>query len=130
MGIRLMAALLLASGAIPVATAAPAVARPYGAPPPLPPREVFVGGTGATALDPWLAFTEEGQRLVLARFDHNGNGEIGERGAAEANAWFRRFADRNRDGRLTDREVEWGLEQLGGPGGYWYSPCYGRGRTC
>lgn len=72
-----------------------------------------LGGTGVSQLDPWLAGTPEGQRLVLARFDHNANGQIGGDRAREANRWFRRFADRNRDHRLTDREIELGLGRVG-----------------
>lgn len=72
-----------------------------------------VGGTGARALDPWLAGSSEGRALILARFDRNRNGEIGEDRAEEANRWFRRFADTNRDLRLTDREIKRGLERVG-----------------
>lgn len=72
-----------------------------------------VGGTGARDLDPWLSDTREGQRLVLARFDRNQNGEIGRERADEANSWFRRFADKNRDGKLTDAEINWGLGRVG-----------------
>lgn len=72
-----------------------------------------VGGTGARDLDPWLAGTAEGQRLVLVRFDRNYNGEIGSDRAGQANRWFRRFADRNHDYALTDAEISWGLAQIG-----------------
>jgi hypothetical protein len=72
-----------------------------------------VGGTGANDLDPWLRDTPEGQRLVLVRFDHNRNGEIGSDRAGEANRWFRRFADKDRDLKLTDAEIARGLRDLG-----------------
>jgi hypothetical protein len=68
-----------------------------------------VGGQGAQHLDPWLSGTLPGQQLVLARFDRNYDGRIGWDRAGEANRWFRRFADRNRDMRLTDREINRGL---------------------
>jgi len=71
-----------------------------------------IGGTGAALLDPWLAGTRAGQRLVLARFDRNHNGEIGSDRAGQANRWFRRFADRDRDLWLTDREIAMALRQL------------------
>ena len=71
-----------------------------------------IGGTGAARLDPWLGGTRAGQRLVLARFDHNHNGEIGSDRAAQANRWFRRFADRDRDLWLTDREIDMALRRL------------------
>jgi len=71
-----------------------------------------VGGTGARDLDPWLGGSRAGQALVLARFDRNDNGEIGSDRAREANAWFRRYADRDHDLRLTDREIDAGLQRV------------------
>ena len=71
-----------------------------------------VGGRGAEHLDPWLSGTEPGQRLVLAYFDHNENGKIGRDRAEEANAWFRRYADRNGDMKITDGEINRGLIAL------------------
>lgn len=71
-----------------------------------------LGGTGVRDLDPWLSGTSIGRRLVLARFDRNYNGEIGADRADEANRWFRRFADRNRDMELTDAEIRSGLSRL------------------
>jgi hypothetical protein len=68
-----------------------------------------VGGDGAKRLDPWLNGTQPGQRLVLAFFDHNENGRIGIDRAGEANRWFRRFADRDHDLRVTDSEINRGL---------------------
>ena len=70
------------------------------------------GGTGARDLDPWLGGSRAGQALVLARFDRNDNGEIGSDRAREANAWFRRYADRDHDLRLTDREIDAGLQRV------------------
>jgi hypothetical protein len=67
--------------------------------------EYGVGGGGADHLDPWLNGTQPGQRLVLAFFDRNANGRIGLDRADEANRWFRRFADRDHDLRVTDDEI-------------------------
>jgi hypothetical protein len=74
--------------------------------------EYGVGGKGAKLLDPWLSGTQPGQRLVLAFFDHNYNGRIGPDRAGEANRWFRRFADRDHDLRITDNEINRGLVVL------------------
>ncbi len=71
--------------------------------------QASIGGDGAEWLDPWLSGTVPGQHLVQTRFDRNFNGRIGIDRAGEANRWFRRFADRNGDLRLTDREISWGL---------------------
>jgi hypothetical protein len=71
-----------------------------------------VGGEGAKRLDPWLNGTQPGQRLVLAFFDRNYNGRIGTDRAGEANRWFRRFADRDHDLRVTDNEINRGLVAL------------------
>jgi hypothetical protein len=73
-----------------------------------------VGGQGAAHLDPWLSGTQPGQRLILGFFDHNYNGRIGPDRAGEANRWFRRFADRNHDLRVTDNEIHRALIALDG----------------
>jgi len=74
--------------------------------------EYGVGGDGARHLDPWLSGTQPGQRLVLAYFDRNYNGRIGMDRAGEANRWFRRFADRDHDLRVSDDEINRGLVAL------------------
>lgn len=74
--------------------------------------EYGIGGAGAKRLDPWLNGTQPGQRLILAFFDHNYNGRIGLDRAGEANRWFRRFADRDHDLRITDDEINRGLVAL------------------
>lgn len=74
--------------------------------------EYGVGGDGAKHLDPWLNGTQPGQRLILAFFDRNYNGRIGIDRAGEANRWFRRFADRDHDLRVTDDEINRGLVAL------------------
>lgn len=74
--------------------------------------EYGIGGAGAEHLDPWLNGTQPGQRLILAFFDRNYNGRIGVDRAGEANRWFRRFADRDHDLRITDDEINRGLIAL------------------
>ena len=71
-----------------------------------------LGGTGVDSLDPWLRDTPEGRALILYRFDRNYNGEIGRDRAIEANRWFRFFADRNGDARVTDREIGAALDEV------------------
>jgi hypothetical protein len=69
------------------------------------------GGRGGPILDPWLVHTDEGRDVVLLGFDENGNGRISEETAHRANVWFRRYADTDRDMRLTDEEIRIGLAQ-------------------
>ena len=71
-----------------------------------------IGGAGAKHLDPWLSGTQPGTRLILAFYDRNYNGRIGVDRAGEANRWFRRFADRDHDLRVTDDEINRGLIAL------------------
>lgn len=72
-----------------------------------------IGGRGGGRLDPWLSVTTEGKSLVLARWDRDGDGRIGRRAAREANDWFRRYADTDRDRRLTDAEIRTALVTVG-----------------
>ncbi len=69
------------------------------------------GGRGAHILDPWLALTPEGRQVVTLGFDDNDNGRISEETAHRANLWFRRYADTDRDMRLTDEEIRIALVQ-------------------
>ena len=69
------------------------------------------GGRGGHLLDPWLAHTSEGRDVVLLGFDDNDNGRISEETAHRANIWFRRYADTDRDMRLTDEEIRIALAQ-------------------
>ena len=69
------------------------------------------GGRGGPILDPWLVHTEEGRQVVLLGFDENRNGRISEETAHRANVWFRRYADGDRDMRLTDEEIRIALVQ-------------------
>ena len=69
----------------------------------------FFEGSGGTLLDPWLACTREGQELVRYRYDSDEDRRIGSDTADEANVWFRRHSDTDRDLRLTDAEIRAGL---------------------
>lgn len=71
-----------------------------------------IGGSGARYLDPWLSGTEAGRTLIQRRFDSKYNGRITPSTAKKANAWFRRYADTNRDSMITDREIDQGLQRL------------------
>lgn len=71
-------------------------------------------GSGAPLLDPWLAQTKEGRALVSRGFDEGRPGQISAETAHRANAWFRRYADQDRDMRLTDQEIRLALVQAGG----------------
>jgi hypothetical protein len=66
----------------------------------------FFEGEGGSALDPWLACTDEGQQLVRDRYDEDRDRRVTLATADEANVWFRRHADTDRDMRLTDGEVK------------------------
>ena len=66
-------------------------------------------GPGADTLDPWLAETEEGQTLVRMGWSGIREGWIDEDVAERANAWFRRYADEDRDMCLTDAEIRTAL---------------------
>ncbi|PSJ37285.1 hypothetical protein [Allosphingosinicella deserti] len=66
----------------------------------------FFEGEGGSALDPWLACTEEGRRLVRDRYDDDQDRRVTLATADEANIWFRRHADTDRDMQLTDGEVK------------------------
>jgi hypothetical protein len=70
--------------------------------------DAFKGG-GAPLLDPWLGLTEEGQAVVRARFDEGRPGHLRPQSAHRANAWFRRYADQDRDLSLTDQEIRTAL---------------------
>ncbi|HEV2746030.1 MAG TPA: hypothetical protein VGW34_01870 [Allosphingosinicella sp.] len=69
------------------------------------------GGEGGDALDPWLAQTRDGQDIVRMGFDEDNDGRVEGDTAERANSWFRRYADTNRDLRLTDEEIRVALRQ-------------------
>ena len=78
-------------------------------------------GPGAPILDPWLALTSEGRDILALGFNAGENGTISEEMAGRANVWFRRYADRDRDMRLTDEEIRLALAHAarnGGRSGY------------
>lgn len=80
-----------------------------------------LGGPGAHILDPWLALTSEGRDILALGFNAGANGSISEEMADRANVWFRRFADNDRDMRLTDEEIRLALAHAarnGGRAGY------------
>lgn len=70
-----------------------------------------VQGPGARMLDPWLALTAEGRDILALGFSADRSGYISEELADRANGWFRRYADSNRDMRLTDEEIRLALVQ-------------------
>lgn len=71
-----------------------------------------LGGEGGRALDPWLAETPEGQRFMRLAYPDARNGRISRRTARHANTAFRRYADGDRDMRLTDAEIRIALVTL------------------
>ena len=66
-------------------------------------------GPGVGLLDPWLAETGEGSLLVRAGWLRARRGFVDRRTAERANAWFRRYADTDRDLCLTDHEIRTAL---------------------
>jgi len=74
----------------------------------------YFTGSGAAVLDPWLADTPEGRQFVGTRFDARRDGRISAEAAHQANIWFRRYADVNRDMQLTDEEIRLALVQASG----------------
>ena len=80
-----------------------------------------LGGPGSDILDPWLALTSEGRDILARGFNAGPDGSISEDMAHRANVWFRRYADSDRDLRLTDEEIRLALAHAarsGGSGGY------------
>lgn len=68
-----------------------------------------LSGPGVGDLDPWLAETREGRQLVRMGWRDAADGSVSEDVADRANIWFRRYADENRDMRLTDAEIRTAL---------------------
>lgn len=71
-------------------------------------------GPGVEILDNWLRETEEGQAIVTLGFRDAADGQVSEDVAHRANVWFRRYADENRDMRLTDPEIRTALVAAAG----------------
>lgn len=68
------------------------------------------------ALDPWLENTDEGRDIVYRWTEQGG----GYRGSVRAlNVQFRRFADTDRDLRLTDEEIRLALIRCARHGWSW-----------
>ena len=72
------------------------------------PRQAYEGdlhGPGLAILDPWLKETREGRAVVTLGFRDAARGLVSEDVAHRANIWFRRYADRDCDLRITDPEI-------------------------
>lgn len=62
-------------------------------------------GPGVDVLDPWLAETREGSVILRSGWESARGGFVDPDVAERANAWFRRYADSDRDWCLTDAEI-------------------------
>lgn len=71
-------------------------------------------GPGVEILDRWLAETAEGRTIVTLGFRDAAEGQVSEDVAHRANVWFRRYADSNRDMRITDDEIRVALVAAAG----------------
>ena len=71
-------------------------------------------GPGLNVLDPWLKETAEGRAVVTLGFNTAAEGFVSEEVAHRANIWFRRYADENRDMRITDPEIRTALVAAAG----------------
>ena len=71
-------------------------------------------GPGMEILDRWLAETREGRTIVRLGFRDAADGEVSEDIAHRANIWFRRYADTDRDMRITDPEIRTALVAAAG----------------
>lgn len=65
-----------------------------------------------TRLDPWLAYSWEGRKFVREHYDVSRWNTISEDNAENANVFFRRWADIDRDYRLTDAEIRTALDHI------------------
>lgn len=80
-------------------------------------RQPYVGelrGPGVEILDPWLLETREGRAIVTLGWNDAGEGFISEEVAHRANIWFRRYADYDRDMKVTDPEIRNALVSAAG----------------
>jgi hypothetical protein len=71
-------------------------------------------GPGVEILDRWLAETREGRAIVTLGFSDAAHGDVSVDVAHRANIWFRRYADSDRDMRITDEEIRVALVTAGG----------------
>ena len=69
-------------------------------------------------LDPWLAHTWEGHKFIRDHYRVGRDNVLSRRDADEANAFFRRWADVDRDLRLTDVEIRTALTHTANNYGY------------
>lgn len=81
---------------------------------PRTPYEGELHGPGVEILDPWLKETREGRAIVTLGFRDAGEGLVSEDVAHRANIWFRRYADQDRDMRVTDSEIRTALVAAAG----------------
>lgn len=78
------------------------------------PYEGPLTGPGLETLDPWLRETEEGRAIVTMGFMDAAEGFVSEEVAHRVNIWFRRYADHDRDMRITDPEIRTALVYAAG----------------
>lgn len=78
------------------------------------PYEGELRGPGLATLDPWLLETPEGRAVVTLGFREAAEGFVSEDTAHRANIWFRRYADHDRDMRITDPEIRTALVAAAG----------------
>jgi hypothetical protein len=78
------------------------------------PYEGELRGPGLGILDPWLLETREGRAIVTLGWNTAGEGVISEEVAHRANIWFRRYADYDRDMKITDPEIRNALVSAAG----------------
>lgn len=79
-------------------------------------------------LDPWLADTWQGRKFVRDHYRVTRWNTIDEDDAENANVFFRRWADHDRDFRLTDTEIRTALNHVASGYGLPDSPSYGHHR--
>ena len=71
-------------------------------------------GPGVEILDRWLSETVEGRAIVTLGFRDAARGYVSEDVGHRANIWFRRYADENRDMKVTDPEIRTALVTAAG----------------
>ena len=79
------------------------------------PHQGELRGPGVEILDPWLLETREGRAIVTLGWNEAGEGFVSEDVAHRANIWFRRYADHDRDMRITDPEIRTALVHAASP---------------
>ena len=79
------------------------------------PYEGELHGPGVGLLDPWLKETREGRAIVTVGWMDTAEGYVSEEIAHRVNIWFRRYADHDRDMRITDPEIRIALVAAAAP---------------